>query len=203
MALNRTALIGLVILLAALLAWVTLGWNPPKKSHLALEVEQHKPTGGDFTLKSADGPVSLHDFRGKVVLLYFGYTWCPDICPTSLALMSQGLSGLDKKELADVQGIFVSVDPARDTVQRLKTYTAYFHPKIMGVTGTPDEVADVAKLYNVSYRLVKESDSATGYTVDHSSFTYVIGKKGKLREVLPHGTQPERIRKVIRKLLAE
>lgn len=203
MTLNRTALIGLIVLLAALLAWVTLGWNPPRKSHLALEAEQHRPTGGDFTLKSASGPVSLHDFRGKVVLLYFGYTWCPDICPTSLALMSQALSGLKEQELANVQGIFVSVDPARDTVQRLKTYTAYFHPKIMGATGTPDEVAHVAKLYNVAYRKVEESDSATGYTVDHSSFTYVIDKKGKLRDVLPHGTKPERIREAIRKLLAE
>ena len=94
------------------------------------------PTGGDFTLQSATGPVTLKDYRGKVVLLYFGYTYCPDICPTSLTATAQALGQLAPAELARVQTLFVSVDPERDTPARLKDYGAFFHPSIIGVTGT-------------------------------------------------------------------
>ena len=89
--------------------------------------------GGDFTLLSSQGKFSLKQFRGKVVLLYFGYTKCPDVCPTSLAFLSQALNELSDDELKSVQGVFVSVDPRRDTVQVLDEYVSYFHPNLIGV----------------------------------------------------------------------
>ena len=189
------AVLALVVILVA-----ALMWNPgemPKHQALSL---QEGPAGGDFKLKSAQGSAALKDYQGKVVLLYFGYTWCPDICPTSLALLSSALEGFSEQELKKIQAIFVSVDPERDTVERLATYTAFFHPSILGATGTPEEIAEVATKYGVAYRKV-ESDSATGYIVDHSSVTYVINKQGGLHKVLMHGTLPSEIQKAVREIL--
>ena len=107
---------------------------------------------------------------------------------------------MTEEEHKKIQAIFVSVDPERDTVERLATYTAFFHPSILGATGTPQQIADVAAKYGVAYRKV-ESDSATGYIVDHSSVTYVINQQGDLHKVLMHGTLPTEILKAIRELL--
>jgi protein SCO1/2 len=160
------------------------------------------PTGGDFTLQSSKGPFSLESQRGKVVLLYFGYTMCPDICPTALAFLGQALSTLEPGELEQVQVVFVSVDPERDTPERLELYSTYFHKSILGVTGTPQEVAEVAGMYGAAYRRV-ESDSAVGYMVDHTSLVYVIDQDGKLLDSMPHGTAPEVIVKTVRPLLQQ
>lgn len=191
----------LIVILAGVLGWLVFGWAPGDTGHRALE-GRAGPAGGDFTLESAKGEVSLSDYRGKVVLLYFGYTWCPDVCPTSLSMLAQALTQMGEAELEQVQGLFVSVDPARDTPERLAEYTDYFHPKIIGATGSKEEVAEVAEQYGVAYRKV-ESDSATGYLVDHSSFTYVIGRDGELVTRLGHGTPPGEILKAVRTLLQD
>lgn len=180
---------------AALLVWTLLFWKPETTATAPAQ-----PAGGDFTLQSVNGPVSLSDFRGKVVLLYFGYTSCPDICPTSLTLMRIALSQLNEAELAQVQGIFVSVDPQRDTPERLAQYSSHFHPNIRGITGTDEQVAEVASRYGAIYQ-VAEGDSAMGYTVDHSSVTQVIDQQGHLVGSLPHGSMPTLILQEIRSLL--
>lgn len=183
---------------ASLLLWVTLFWNPQTTRTGAPET----PSGGDFTLHAVNGPISLSALRGKVVLLYFGYTSCPDICPTSLTLMSIALSQLTAAELERVQGLFVSVDPQRDTLERLAQYSSHFHPRITGITGSDAEVAKVARQYGAVYQRA-EGDSALGYTVDHSSVTYLIDTQGRLRSTLPHGTLPTAILQEVRRLLAE
>ena len=180
---------------AALLAGIFAGWFPGGRAPT-----DTTPRGGDFTLQSADGPVALADLRGKVVLIYFGYASCPDVCPTSLALTAQGLALLGPEELKRVQVLFISVDPARDTPQKLKEYAAHFHPGITGVTGTPEAVADVARRYGAAFRLQKV-ESAAGYVVDHSSFTSVVAPDGKLVEQLPHGALPAEITTVVRRTL--
>ncbi len=195
---KKALLVLALFLLLALLLWVVIGWQPATQSDRTEIAEA--PQGGDFTLHSVHGPLSLESLRGKVVLLYFGYTLCPDICPTSLALMSQGLSKMEPNELEQVQGVFVSVDPERDTVEHLETYSRFFHDNIRGVTGTPEEVAKVARMYGAAYRKV-ESDSAVGYIVDHSAYTYVIDQDGKLRGSLAHGTMPDVIVQTVRDLL--
>jgi len=173
-----------------------LWWQPGKSG------QAEGPRGGDFVLRDVAGPVALADFRGKVVLLYFGYTFCPDICPTSLALMSQALGKMTPDELKRVQGLFVSVDPERDTPERLATYAGYFHPNIRGITGTPQEVAKVAAQYGAAYRKVGDT-SNPNYVVDHSSFTVLIGPDGKVRRVLPHGLAADKIVDAVREVLAE
>jgi protein SCO1/2 len=173
-------------------------FTPPKqKSGVYVD-----PPGGDFTLQSKDGPVSLSDSKGKVRLLYFGYTFCPDVCPTSLARIGAAFKALNEDELKQVQGILVSVDPDRDTVEKLADYTRYFHPQIVGITGTKAQIDEIAKRYDVKYRKA-EGSTAASYLVDHTAYIFVIDKKGKIREYLPHAVQVERAVEVIRKLIAE
>ena len=105
--------------------------------------------GGDFTLRSADGPLSLKDLRGKVVILFFGYTSCADVCPISLATIANAFSKLTNVELKRIRSLFISLDPERDTPERLRKFTGYFHPNIVGVTGIPEVVADFAQKYGV------------------------------------------------------
>ncbi len=187
-----TALIALLLLLAALLG--TLFWHPAEQDKSATR-------GGDFVLSTQQGTLSLEQLRGKVVILYFGYTWCPDVCPTSLALLGMALHKLEPQELEAVQALFISVDPERDTVARLAEYTAYFHPALKGATGTPQQIADLARRYGVAYRR-EQGGSATDYTVDHSSFTFLLNRQGQIIEVLPHGTPSDKIAAAIRDALA-
>ena len=116
--------------------------------------------------------------------------------------MTQALSQLSKEELAKVNGLFVSVDPNRDNTTRLAEYVNYFHPNIIGATAEKEVIDHITKLYGAGYRIVK-GNSAMGYTVDHSSYTYVIDQKGKLRYSLEHATPSTRILEVVRELLAE
>jgi protein SCO1/2 len=160
------------------------------------------PVGGEFQLYSSKGPVALSDFRGKVVLLYFGYTKCPDVCPTSLSIMTQALNGLSESELAGVQSIFISVDPLRDTYEALDEYADYFHSNLMGITGTPEQVADVASRYGARYYQVELEGSSFGYAVNHSSVIYLLSSQGVLRFLFPHGTPSPVVLEAIRYLLS-
>jgi len=192
----------LAVVLCLLFLMTSVGVTAEQVSEDSTPAIKEAPPGGDFTLQSADGPVSLKDFRGKVVLLYFGYTKCPDVCPTSLSFLTQALNELADDELKRVQGIFVSVDPKRDTPEALKQYVEYFHPSLLGVTGTADEVADVAALYGAQYYEVELEGSAFGYSVNHSAVTYLITPDGTLRFIFPHGTPPQVIVEAIRYVLS-
>lgn len=198
----KKTLIATVVIFTLLLVWAMAFWQPTADKSGAHQSPgmTNAPKGGDFTLHSASGPLSLHDLKGKVVLLYFGYTFCPDICPTSLGFTSQALSMLDKAELDKVQMLFVTVDPARDTLDKLKAYTAYFHPSILGLSGTPEEIARVSKNYGAVYAR-QETGSAGGYVVDHSANTYVIAPDGSLFKSLDHGTPPAQVLEAIREAM--
>ena len=189
----------LCVALAALLAWLALVWQPnaaPGALHTALQ-RAETPAGGDFTLASADGPVALANYRGKVVIIYFGYTFCPDVCPTSLSTIAQALSMLTPTELKRVASFMISVDPERDTMAVLKIYAPFFHPSIVGISGTADEVAQVARQYGARY-MKQKPDSDGRYAVDHSSYTYVIGPGGKLAASLPYASPPQQLVEAIR-----
>jgi protein SCO1 len=207
---NRLVEYGLmvfVVLLGAAIISVAVFW--PSGEQRVQGQSDHRtlplaaaPTGGDFQLSREGESFDLADYRGKVVLLYFGYTFCPDVCPTSLALMRQAFRQLDAGQLEQVQGVFVSVDPERDTPERLSEYTDFFHPRILGVSGTNEQLDAVGKLYGAAWQRA-ESDSAMGYAVDHSSNTYVIDRDGRLVEILPHGADAERILSSISPLITE
>lgn len=202
---QRLSLIAAVVLLSGILAWLLWWWDPSSQATgsrptLALT---HSPRGGDFILESPTGPLSLASLHGQVVVIYFGYTWCPDVCPTNLAFIASALKTLKPQELERVEVLFISVDPERDDTQRLIQYTGYFHPKIRGLTGRPEQIAEVARHYGAAYLRNEVSGSAMGYTVDHSSSVYLVDPQGRLAKILDHATAPERIALAIRALLTK
>ncbi|MCK5918423.1 MAG: SCO family protein [Cocleimonas sp.] len=204
MTIKKLLPISMIVLLAILLLWALLFWNPADDkavNHQQLDLVA-APAGGDFTIETKDKDLSLKDLRGKVVALYFGYTLCPDICPTSLAILTQSLNQMSEDELSGLQSVFISVDPDRDNLTRLDQYTKYFHKNIIGGTAEKEVIDHITKLYGAAYQKV-DSNSAAGYLVDHSSYTYIIDKKGKLRHALAHGTLPDKVLEAVRELLAE
>jgi protein SCO1/2 len=155
-----------------------------------------KPAGGDFSL----GEFALSSMRGSVVLLYFGYMSCPDICPTSLADMASVMRLLGDKERDQVRGLFVTVDPDRDRQEDLDRYAAYFHPNIDARRGSREEVDRAVALYGAFYRMV-DHQSASGYQVDHSASIYLIDKQGSWVESFDYATPPPMIAASVQRLL--
>jgi protein SCO1 len=145
-------------------------------------------------------PFSLADERGKVVMIYFGYATCPDLCPTTLSdftVVEQELGPLaDRTEY-----VLVTVDPERDSPERLAEYLGFFDPEYIGLTGTPEQIAAVQQAWGVTSQRVDYPDSATGYLVDHSSLIYLVDPDGNLRVTYPYGTDPVGITADVRHLL--
>lgn len=158
--------------------------------------------GGDFTLTSDKGPVRLEDLRGKVVPIYFGFTHCPDVCITSLSAIAAALDMLTDEERSQIQPLFISIDPERDDPERVGVYARYFDASIIGLTGSLEEVTKVAKSHFVIFEKVPLEDSNIGYTMDHSSIFYVVGRDGVIRSLIHHGQTPEEIAKVLREALS-
>lgn len=193
--LSLLTILVLAVLLAAIVLWQPTGVNGV--TSLAT-----KPQGGDFTLHSAQGSVNMKDFRGKVVVLFFGYTWCPDICPTNLGITSLALHELTDEEREQVQVLFISVDPERDSFDRLQQYGAFFHEKILGITGSKAEVDEVAQMYGAGYRKVERPDEKD-YLIDHTADSYVVDRNGRLAEILAYGTSAEAILTALRRNLSK
>ncbi|MEW5789863.1 MAG: SCO family protein [Pseudomonadota bacterium] len=154
-------------------------------------------TGADFgkilALTDHNGrQVTLESFRGKLVVLFFGYTHCPDVCPTTLSDMAQALKLLPPDVAAKVQVLFISVDPERDTADTLKAYVPYFHPSFLGLLGDTAQIQSAAREFQVVYRKHVEP-GATGYLVDHSAGSYVLDGEGRLRLYLPFAQTPKDI----------
>ena len=157
--------------------------------------------GGPFTLTDHTGKrVTEQDFRGRTMVVFFGFTFCPDVCPSGLQVMSAALDKLGPK--ADgVVPLFISVDPERDTPAQLAMYVQSFHPRLVGLTGTPAEVEAVAKAYRVYVRKVGDPKSTAGYTIDHSSIIYVMAPDGAYRTHFPHSTNVDALAAALGKLL--
>lgn len=133
----------------------------------------------DFTLQSGDGKiVSAQNFHGKYMLVYFGFSHCPDICPTTLLLMNNALEQLGD-EAKKIQPIFISVDPERDTPKAASDYAGHFGKNFIGLSGSPAQIQHAADNFKVYYSKVEDKDSALGYVVDHSGFIYLMGPDGK------------------------
>jgi protein SCO1/2 len=135
--------------------------------------------GGPFTLQDGDGrQVTDRDFRGKYMLVYFGYTFCPDVCPTTLNEVAGALDHLGGKA-AKLQPIFITVDPKRDTAPVVKQYVEAFSPRLIGLTGSPEQIAQVAQEYRVYYAEHRTGPGPNDYSMDHSSILYLMGPDGR------------------------
>ncbi len=142
----------------------------------------------DFALPAAQGGVfRLSEQRGKVVLLFFGYTHCPDVCPTTLAEARQVLEGLGE-DARNVRFVFITVDPERDTLEALKAYTAHFHPDILALSGDMDHLRAVYEAYHVYIERVPAQGAATDYTVTHTARVFLVDPQGRLRLSYAFGT---------------
>ncbi len=171
-----------------------------RSGEFSLDAYAPRLPGGEFELQSLQGPVKLSDFRGKLVLIYFGYTHCPDICPTALALTTGALKQLNPQDLAQVQTLFISVDPKRDTPERMAEYAGFFHPSIIGLTGSEAQINDVARRFGAYYSIA-DGASADSYEVDHSSQTVVVDRDGQVQMAIRHGTPSPEVLEVIRQYL--
>lgn len=157
--------------------------------------------GGPFTLTDHTGKrVTEKDFRGKFMLVMFGFTFCPDVCPTELQLISAALDKLGPK--ADrVVPLFISIDPERDTPAQLALYIKSFHPRLVGLTGTPAEIEAAARAYRVYVKKVTDPKSSAGYTMDHSALIYVMGEDGAYRTHFTPGISVDALAERLGKLL--
>jgi cytochrome oxidase Cu insertion factor (SCO1/SenC/PrrC family) len=182
-----------------IVVWMLGGFGPPSAD---LPSSAHA-IGGPFRLTGADGQsVSDRDFRGQWLLVYFGYTHCPDICPTTLADISQTLDLLGA-DAVQVQPLFISIDPERDTPQVVGAYVKGFDDRIIGLAGTPAEIAATARAYRVFYAK-KEGADADNYRMEHTAFVYVIGPDGRYVTLLSplQGQTPDIMASRLRELVS-
>jgi cytochrome oxidase Cu insertion factor (SCO1/SenC/PrrC family) len=155
-----------------------------------------EPIGGPFELIDHTGARRTDaDYRGKLALIYFGYTYCPDVCPTDLQAVASALDLLGDRARA-VQPLFITIDPERDTPGHLADYVPLFHPRLVGLTGDADAIRRVARAYKVHYAKVVLPDSPD-YAMDHSAFIYLVDAQGRYLGFFPPGTSPERMATII------
>ncbi len=186
-AMNETRCLSRAI--AALAALLIAACSPGAGAGAGDPPLQGATIGGPFTLTDQNGRrVSDTDFDGKYRLIYFGYTFCPDICPVDLQLIGRGLAAFEKSDAgraAKVQPIFITTDPERDTPQVMKDYVSNFHPRLIGLTGKPDEIGAVAKRYGVYYSK-RENEGSSDYLVDHVRVALLFDPQGKPIVIVPH-----------------
>ena len=157
--------------------------------------------GGDFTLMAHSGEVSLSDYQGKAVVMYFGFLTCPEVCPSSMTTISTALNRLDVDKAAQTQAILVSVDPKRDTPEKLAEYAQFYHSSLIGLTGTKEQIDSVTNQYGAYYDFSEIESVTADYGVEHSSRYYVIDRNGKLVTAMRHSTTPNELAAQIEELL--
>ncbi|MCW8835227.1 MAG: SCO family protein [Rhodospirillales bacterium] len=197
---RRAILVAVVLIFVAATGWFQLR-HFIDQGH---EIAQPLPgvqIGGPFTLTDHNGErVTDETYRGKYLLVYFGYTFCPDVCPTELTIIVDALDRIGP--LADkIQPILITVDPARDTAEALKPYVAAFHPRLVGLTGTEEEIASVARSYRAYYARADEEGDKETYLVDHSALTYLMGPDGEFLTTFSYGSPAETVAKGLRKFI--
>jgi protein SCO1/2 len=188
----------------AVASWVAWSWIAPhdERGRTGGAIQAAVDIGGPFELVDQHGkPVSDKTFRGRYMLIYFGYGYCPDVCPTELANMAAALDVLGSKA-KDVQPIFITVDPERDTPEFLADYVVNFHPRLIGLTGTPEQVKAAAKAYKVYYAKAKKPGEAD-YLMDHTSFVYLMGPEGRFLSLFRGQTDPATMAETIARFMTE
>jgi len=161
-----------------------------------------RQVGDDFLLNSNNGPVSLHQFRGQAVLLFFGYTHCPDVCPTTMSNVADAMDILSTEEQRLVQPLFVTVDPVRDTVEHLAKYVAFFHPKLIGLSGSEAQIKKAAEAFSVQYFRDDLTDAGKeNYYMNHTSYLFLLDPDGKVVDLMSDHTSPKDIAAALRQVI--
>jgi cytochrome oxidase Cu insertion factor (SCO1/SenC/PrrC family) len=174
--------------------------KPPAAELMDALMWNRGPIGGPFALIDQNGRRRTDtEFRGKLLVLYFGYTYCPDVCPTDLMAISAAIRLLGRVG-NDVQPIFITVDPQRDTVERLRGYVSTLHPRLIGLTGSENDIRTLALAYKAYYAKIA-AEHGEPYAVDHTGFVYLVGRDGKYLGFFPPGTPPDRMVEIIRQHL--
>jgi protein SCO1/2 len=157
--------------------------------------------GGPFTLTDHTGRrVTDQDFRGRFMMVFFGFTFCPDVCPTALQVMAAALDKIGPKA-EQITPVLITVDPERDTPEQMAMYVKSFHPRLVGLTGSPEEIAAVAKAYRAYFKRVPDPKSSGGYTMDHSAIIYVMGPDGAFRTHFTYTVNADAMAERLTKLL--
>jgi len=193
---------GILVGAAGWLLWPT-GKEEERSSAELMDVVMwgKEPIGGPFALIDHTGKTRTDaDFRGKLLLIYFGFTYCSDVCPTDLRAIAAALDRLGRMGEA-VQPLFITVDPEKDTPEQLKNYVALFHPRLIGLTGDPAQIRGVARAYKV-YFAKSEPSRRADPNIDHSGFIFLVDSDGKYLGFFPPGTSADVMVKVIRPQLA-
>lgn len=203
---RRHALKALALGTAALASGALLTACGEKKGQQALQFRGVDITGADYArdlpLTDHNGQArSIKDFAGKVVVVFFGFTQCPDVCPTAMAELAEVKKALGK-DGDKLQGLFVTVDPERDTPEVLKAYMANFDPSFLALRGTPEQLAAVAKDFKIYYKKV-EGKTPTSYSMDHSAGSYVYDPAGRLRIYNRYGSGAQALAEDVRALLSQ
>jgi len=164
-------------------------------------VRTNAAIGGPFQLINHEGqPFGSENLKGKWQIIYFGYTFCPDICPMELQTITTSLQLLTPEQLENVQPVFISLDPERDNPKHLKNYISLFHPKLIGLTGTVDQIKATAKSYKLFFQKVNDPNSSS-YLMDHSTYTYLIDPEGNLHSILRYPLRSDILTRELRNVL--
>ncbi len=201
---GRIGLVLTLVMLAAFAGFLGYRLGDGGKPQTAAS-ERRVPIGGPFTLVDSKGDtVTQKTLMGRYALIYFGYTYCPDICPTSLASIARALDLLaetDPVAAQMVQPVFISIDPERDTPEAVGDYVAAFSPRLIGLTGTAEEVAEAAKAYRVFYQKV-QPEGASDYLMDHASTIFLMSPTGEYVTHFAHTATPDEIAETLEKVIS-
>jgi len=187
---NKKTLIRIFVIvsLAILALFVWVKYLSTDKTPTASE-NSRALIGGPFELVNHKGEtVTDKDFLGKYMIVYFGYTYCPDVCPMDLQIMADSLRYLEPDQLSQINPVFVTVDPQRDTTAVMAEYIVFFHEKLIGLTGTPQQIDTIKKAFKV---FAAKADDSPDYLVDHTAYTYFMAKDGSFLQHFNHGEDPE------------
>jgi len=191
------AIVALVVVVFAFGAWLNLRHDDPPENAAVGGMVVNVDIGGPFELTDHTGAqFTRDDLAGDYALIYFGYTFCPDVCPTELGLMAEAIDLLEG-DGERVRPVMITIDPERDTPDVLSEYVPLFHERLVGLTGTEQEVRDVATKYRVFYRRF-EDPSYTYYLMDHTSFVYLLSPTGEIASMFRYQTPPEEMAATIR-----
>lgn len=189
------------LILAIIVFMVYLRFNP-EGNPAATIADDIRP----FSLTNHQGErVSHEDFAGKYMLIFFGYSFCPDVCPTELSKVTVALDMLEKqgRSIDNIQPLFITIDPVRDTPQQLSEYISLFHPKFIGLTGSPQEIDEVAKTYQIYYKKSDPNDTSDGYLMDHMSLTFLLDGSARRIYMFAASTTPSELAEALKPLTDE